>query len=166
MARCHDAVGHMKVPQLMRSTTLPSETLPLTIYYDGLCPLCLAEVHFLQQHNHGGLLQFSCLQDESTSSGIDCKLAMQTIHARLGEHTLLVGPEVFFEAYKRTDLRWVNALFSFALMRFVYAKAYVFFAKYRHQISKVIGPYLLKRVKARYPLATKADAGNGSGKLP
>jgi predicted DCC family thiol-disulfide oxidoreductase YuxK len=157
MARCHDAVGHMKVPQLMRSPSLPSEALPLTIYYDGLCPLCLAEVHFLKQHNNSGLLQFSCLQDESMTSGIDCKLAMQTIHAKLGEHSLLVGPAVFFEAYKRTDLRWVNVLFSFALMRFVYAKAYVFFAKYRHQISKVIGPYLLKRVKARYPLATKAD---------
>jgi predicted DCC family thiol-disulfide oxidoreductase YuxK len=106
--------------------------------------------------------QFSCLQDESMTSGIDCKLAMQTIHAKLGEHTLLVGPAVFFEAYKRTDLRWVNVLFSFALVRFVYAKAYVFFAKYRHQISKVIGPYLLKRVKARYPLATKADTDQHS----
>ncbi|CAN6134685.1 COG3011 Predicted thiol-disulfide oxidoreductase [Methylophilaceae bacterium] len=116
----------MKVPQLMRSPTLPSDPLPLTIYYDGLCPLCLAEVHFLQQHSHSGLLQFSCLQNESTTSGIDCKVAMQTIHAKLGEHTLLVGPAVFFEAYKRTDLRWVNVLFSFALIRFVYAKAYVF----------------------------------------
>jgi predicted DCC family thiol-disulfide oxidoreductase YuxK len=137
--------------------------LTLTIYFDGDCPLCLAEIHLLKHHNHQGLLKFVSLQNlGAADDGIDCVQAMQSIHARLGDTQIITGPDVFFEAYKRTDLRWVNVLFSFALVRFVYAKAYVFFAKYRHQISKVIGPYLLKRVKARYPLATKADTDQHS----
>jgi predicted DCC family thiol-disulfide oxidoreductase YuxK len=30
----------------------------LTIYYDGECPLCLAEIHFLKSRNFLGLLEF------------------------------------------------------------------------------------------------------------
>ena len=30
----------------------------LTMYYDGKCPLCLAEVEFLQRRNVLGLLSF------------------------------------------------------------------------------------------------------------
>ncbi len=76
---------------------------------------------------------------------------MKTIHARLDDNQIIVGPEVFFEAYKRTDLRMMSYLFSFGLIRFIYAKFYAFFAKYRHQISKAIGPLMLRLVQKKYP---------------
>ena len=56
----------------------------LTIYYDGDCPLCLAEIHFLAHHNHRSLLGFVNLHELDDGQGIDCHLAMKTIHARLG----------------------------------------------------------------------------------
>ncbi len=128
----------------------------LTIYYDGECPLCLAEIHFLIHHNQKRLLDFVSLQQLDKSEGdINCELAYQTIHARLGEKQLIVGPEVFFEAYKRTDLRLVNYLLSYAAIRFLYAKFYLIFARYRHQISKIIGPCLLNLVQRKYPAALK-----------
>ena len=121
----------------------------LTIYYDGDCPLCLAEIHFLAHHNHRSLLGFVNLHELDEGQGIDCHLSMKTIHARLGE-SLITGPRVFQEAYKRTDLKLINYLFSFTWFRFLYAKLYVVFAKYRHQISKVIGPFLLYLSKKIY----------------
>jgi predicted DCC family thiol-disulfide oxidoreductase YuxK len=124
----------------------------LTIYFDEKCPLCLAEIILLKQHNHKGLLDFISLQKIDLScDDINCELAFKNIHARLGDHQIIVGPEVFFEAYKRTDLRVINFLFSLKIFRFIYSRFYFLFAKYRHQISKVIGPFLLACVRRRYP---------------
>ncbi|MBC7787969.1 MAG: DUF393 domain-containing protein [Methylophilaceae bacterium] len=135
----------------MSLASLKNITVKLTIYYDASCPLCLAEIHLLKNHNKRGLLDFVSLQDlRPADCDINCDLAMQTIHARLGENQIIKGPEVFFEAYKRTDLRFVNTIFSFSFFRYVYAKFYLRFAKYRHQISKVIGPTLLALVKKKY----------------
>ena len=136
----------------MYLASLKNITVKLTIYYDASCPLCLAEMHLLKNHNKRGLLEFVSLQDLRPSDcDIHCDLAMQTIHARLGESLIIKGPEVFFEAYKRTDLRCINYIFSFAIVRYVYAKFYVHFAQYRHKISKVIGPTLLRWAQKKYP---------------
>lgn len=132
--------------------SLQAITSKLTIYYDGNCPLCLAEIHFLTQHNNKGLLAFVNLQllDKVTNE-ISCELAYSTIHACLGGKQWVVGPEVFFEAYKRTDLALINYLFSFATIRFIYTKFYFIFAKHRHKISRMIGPWLLAMVLKKYP---------------
>ena len=132
--------------------SLESISTKLTIFYDGDCPLCLAEIHFLKQHNQRGLLLFKSLQQlDAANADINCDLAFKTIHAKLGANEIIIGPEVFYEAYKRTDLRLVNYLFSIKLIRFIYAKFYGFFAKYRQQISKLIGLYLLRLVQKKYP---------------
>jgi hypothetical protein len=100
------------------------------------------------------LLDFVSLQHLDTSAeDINCELAYKTIHARISDKQLIIGPEVFFQAYKRTDLRLINYLFSFTVIRFLYSKFYILFAKYRHQISKVIGPLLLRYVKRKYKIA-------------
>lgn len=133
--------------------SLKNITTKLTIFYDATCPLCLAEIHLLKHHNHKKLLEFIDIHSlDPANTIIDCQLALQKIHAKLGEQLIVVGPEVFFEAYKRTDLRLVNYLFSFAIFRFAYAKFYWVFAKYRHQISKLIGPSLLKIAQKKYPI--------------
>lgn len=136
----------------MYLNSLRTISTKLTIYYDGSCPLCLAEIIFLQQHNRRALLDFVNLQDlDSSCTDINCELALKTIHARLGDNHIITGPEVFYEAYKRTDLRAINYLFSLRSFRYLYAKCYVLFAKYRHQISRVIGPCLLALMRRKYP---------------
>ena len=131
--------------------SLKTITEKLTIYYDGACPLCLAEIHFLKHHNHKNLLNFINLHDlDSSSAELNCELAMKTIHGRLGDSKIITGPRVFQEAYKRTNLKLINYLFSLAWFRFIYSKFYILFAQYRHQISRVIGPCLLRWSKSRY----------------
>ena len=131
--------------------SLKTITEKLTIYYDGKCPLCLAEIHFLEHHNHKELLSFVNLHTLDAADPINCALAMKTIHGRIG-NTLIIGPSVFQEAYKRTDLQLVNYFFSFTWFRFIYARFYVLFARYRHQISRLIGPSMLRLAKKRYPV--------------
>lgn len=128
-----------------------STSSTLTIYYDGQCPLCLAEIHYLKHHNPHQLLAFVSLQTlNQADCDINCELAMQTIHARLG-NTIITGPQVFFEAYQRTNLTILPFLFSFRLIRILYANFYMLFAKFRHAISKCIGPTFLRIAYWKYP---------------
>lgn len=124
----------------------------LSIFYDGNCPLCLAEIHVLKNNNQQQLLQFINIHDENlVDSPINCASALEIIHAQFENGQVIKGPTVFAEAYKRSDLTVMKWLFSFKLFQRVYAIFYVCFAKYRHQISKLIGPILVKLAKWKYP---------------
>ncbi len=68
----------------------------LTIYFDGNCPLCIAEMHVLKSNNQQQLLNFVNLNDQITiDTEINCQLAFKVIHARLGSGELLKGLRVF-----------------------------------------------------------------------
>jgi len=124
----------------------------LTIYFDGSCPLCLAEIHVLKSNNQQQLLKFVNLNDPNLiNTEFNCQLAFEIIHARLGSGELLKGSRVFEEAYKRSDLKFMKYLFSLKPFKLLYGFIYIAFAKYRHQISRFIGPVLLKLAKNLYP---------------
>ena len=124
----------------------------LTIYYDGECPLCLAEIHFLKNRNSLGLLEFvdvAAPQFDESAHQLTCKLALATMQGRLGDGTQLEGIPVFAEAYKRANLPMLAWLFSRSWLKPVLNASYFVFAKYRHTISKTIGPMML-RLSKRY----------------
>ncbi len=119
----------------------------LTIHYDGLCPLCLAEIHFLTARNRRGLLSFVDISNKEFADAghpVSCAAAMAQMHGRLGNGQLLTGVPVFAEAYRRADLPLLAWLFSRAWTRPILDLGYGWFARYRHQIARVIGPPLLR----------------------
>lgn len=129
-----------------RHTSLQSPD-SLTIYYDGLCPLCIAEIHFLAARNRRGLLCFvdiSHKQFANAGHPVSCAAAMAQIHARLGNGELLTGVSVFAEAYRRAELPALAWLLSRTWARPILDLGYGWFARHRHTISKVIGPSLLR----------------------
>lgn len=118
----------------------------LTIYYDGLCPLCLAEIHFLTARNRRGLLSFVDISDKEFAEAghpVSCAAAMARMHGRLGDGQVLTGVSVFAEAYRRAELPFLAWLFSRTWARPVLDLGYGWFARHRHAISRVIGPPLL-----------------------
>ncbi len=126
----------------------------LTIYFDGRCPLCLAEIHVLRARNRRGLLRFVDVtaQDYCESShGVSCNAALANIHARLGDHTLLRGPAVFAEAHRRAGLTRSAWLLSRPALQPLLAFAYRQFARHRHTMSRVAGPVLLRIARRMYP---------------
>ncbi len=124
----------------------------LSIFYDGKCPLCLAEIHVLKNNNQQQLLTFIDVHDNiALGETVSCDLALKVIHAQLASGKVIKGPKVFEEAYKRSDLKIMKWLFSFKLFQGLYAVFYPLFAKFRHQISKLIGPIMLKLAKYKYP---------------
>ena len=130
----------------------------LTIYYDGQCPLCLAEIHFLNSRNKLGLLDFvdvAAPQYYEVAHQLSCQLALATMQGRLADGTQLEGIPVFAEAYKRADLPTLAWLFSRSWLKPVLNAGYYVFAKYRHSISKTIGPVMLRLSKRFTPNVTQ-----------
>ena len=126
----------------------PATTAPeLTLYYDGQCPLCIAEVEFLQSRNASQQLAFVDITQtgfETAGHNISCEAAMAQIHGRTADGQLLVGVPVFAAAYKLANLPVLSWVLSRPWLAPVLQPAYVLFAKHRQSISKRIGPSVLK----------------------
>jgi predicted DCC family thiol-disulfide oxidoreductase YuxK len=122
----------------------------LTLYYDGQCPLCQAEIHFLQSRNGQGKLAFVDVTEtnfEAKAHQISCEAALAQIHGRLASGQVLVGIPVFVHAYQLANLPTMAWVLSRPWLKPMLDPAYVLFAKYRHTLSKRFGPALLRYSK-------------------
>jgi predicted DCC family thiol-disulfide oxidoreductase YuxK len=123
----------------------------LTLFYDGACPLCQAEILFLSRRNQAGLLDFVDIHSEcfdSAKIGISCNEALGAMYGQYASGVLIEGVAVFPEAYRRADLPLLAWIFSRKPLQAILQVAYRFFAKNRHTISRLLGPTALCLVKA------------------
>ena len=123
----------------------------LTLFYDGACPLCKAEILFLARRNQAGLLGFVDINTtafDPTKVGVSCQAALATMYAQYTDGALIHGPAVFPEAYRRANLPWMAWLFSRKTLQPLFNVAYQFFATHRHAISRILGPLALSLVNA------------------
>jgi predicted DCC family thiol-disulfide oxidoreductase YuxK len=86
----------------------------LTILYDGACPLCLREVHFLQgRDRERHCLTFVDIDDPAYDpgrhAGISYREAMGRIHAIDAQGAVLRDVAVFRRAYELIGLGWLYA---------------------------------------------------------
>jgi hypothetical protein len=122
----------------------------LTLFYDGACPLCQAEIQFLSRRNQAGLLDFLDINSErfdADSIGISCEQALAAMYGQYANGVLIQGVAVFPEAYRRADLPFLAWMFSRKLLQPILQVGYRFFAKNRHAISKLLGPSALYLVR-------------------
>jgi len=123
----------------------------LTMYYDGLCPLCQAEILFLSRRNQAGLLSFVDVNSSQYSAdtvGVSCQQALDSMYAQYDDGELINGVDVFSAAYQRANLPTLAWLFSRPSLRPMLNLGYRFFAKNRHRISSIFGPAALRLVRA------------------
>jgi predicted DCC family thiol-disulfide oxidoreductase YuxK len=124
----------------------------LTLFYDGACPLCQAEILFLSGRNQEQLLEFIDInsdQYDPVTVGVSCEQAIAAMYGQYADGSLISGAAVFPEAYRRAKLPFLAWLFSRKILQPVLALAYQFFAKNRHAISRTLGPGALYLVKRR-----------------
>jgi predicted DCC family thiol-disulfide oxidoreductase YuxK len=124
----------------------------LTMFYDGLCPLCQAEIQFLSGRNQAGLLSFIDINSEQYSPervGVSCNQALASMCAQYEDGELIQGVEVFSAAYSRANLPKLAWLFSRPALKPFWNVGYRFFAKQRHLISAMLGPFALRLVNKK-----------------
>jgi predicted DCC family thiol-disulfide oxidoreductase YuxK len=124
----------------------------LTLFYDGSCPLCQAEILFLSGRNQQGLLDFVDINSElfePEKVGVSCEAALAAMYGQYANGSLIEGVAVFPEAYRRADLPALTWIFSRKTLQPFWRVGYRFFAKNRHAISALLGPAVLRLVKSR-----------------
>ena len=78
-----------------------------TVYFDGSCPLCRAEIGYYRRNDHSGSLCFIDVSEASASipDGLTQRRAMERFHVRSGDGVLLSGAAAFVEVWARLP-RW------------------------------------------------------------
>jgi predicted DCC family thiol-disulfide oxidoreductase YuxK len=123
----------------------------LTLFYDGACPLCQAEILFLSGRNQANLLDFidiNSVQFDPLKVGVSCEAALAAMYGQFASGQLIQGVSVFPEAYRRANLPRMAWFFSRKPLQPFLGLAYLFFAKNRHAISRLLGPIALRLVKS------------------
>lgn len=110
-----------------------------TIFYDGKCPLCVAEMVKLDRLNHRGQLQFVNiheLNDYPQYQSISFKQANRILHGITDDGEVLLGLDVTYQAWKSVGKgHWVAPL-KWKWLRRLADPLYLYFARNRYDISK------------------------------
>jgi len=136
---------------------MTSSLQKLSLFYDGACPLCQAEILFLSGRNQAGLLEFIDINSGEFRTdllGISCDEALASMYGQYSDGKLIHGVPVFSAAYSRANLPFLAWFFSRKMLRPLLNVGYQFFAKNRHAISRVLGPgalWLAKTFSTRAP---------------
>jgi len=122
----------------------------LTLYYDGDCPLCRAEMIYLSARDEGKQLGFVDVRQTKaldSLSGVSCEIALANIHAVTHEGQTLIGVDAFRVAYALVGLRLLSNLLGIKFLQPLLRLGYTMFAKHRYSLSRVFGGLALKVVK-------------------
>ena len=88
---------------------MQTEISKSTVYFDGSCPLCRAEIAHYRGTDRAGALCFVDVSatDASLPDRLTQQQAMQRFHVRAGNGKLLSGAAAFVEVWSRLPkLRW------------------------------------------------------------
>jgi predicted DCC family thiol-disulfide oxidoreductase YuxK len=120
---------------------------PLTLLYDGACPLCVLEIETLKGRNTAGKLAFvdisSASFDAQPFTRVDAatqRELMARIHAMRPDGSLLSGTEVFRLAYAAVGWGTLAAPTGWPVLKPLFELAYTLFARYRGPISWATSP--------------------------
>lgn len=118
---------------------------PLTLLYDGTCPVCTLEMDNLKARNTQGLLRFVDISPPSFDAkpyGASLEAMNALIHAQRPDGSLVIGVEVFRLAYGAVGLgRW-TAPTGWPVLRPMVEVLYAVFARHRYRFSRLMTPVI------------------------
>tara|TARA_B110000046_G_C13025309_1_gene413650 strand:+ start:1986 stop:2384 length:399 start_codon:yes stop_codon:yes gene_type:complete len=113
----------------------------LTIFYDGGCPLCAAEMRHLNSLNSAGKIAFEDIYAADFGSrfpSIDQTEADRILHGQLADGELIFGLDVTYQAWALVGKRKWVAILRWPIIKQVADVSYLFFAKHRYLISRLL----------------------------
>lgn len=115
-----------------------------TVYYDGSCPLCVAEIGFYRGRRGADAIEWVDVSatDGAVASDLGCAAAMARFHVRDKKGMLIDGGPAFAALWKQLpSWRWLGIAFSAPPLRWIIGIAYELFLPVR--------PYLQRFVRRR-----------------
>ena len=75
---------------------------PLTVYYDGACPVCRREIGFYQKRTGGGVSYCDVASEVCPAPDLDREAALERFHVRLPDGALVSGAAAFLALWQAT----------------------------------------------------------------
>lgn len=139
---------------------------PLTLYYDGSCALCDAEMQNLMLRNSAGQLKFvdiSAPEVDELPAGTRREELMTVIHAQRADGTLLRGVDVFRHAYRAVELDWVSRSLELPVLGTLADRLYPWLARHRQHFPRPLAWLLfetaIRRAARRAAERARCSAG-------
>jgi predicted DCC family thiol-disulfide oxidoreductase YuxK len=118
------------------------ESSELVLYFDGRCPLCVAEINRLGARDARQRLAFVDIAEpgfDPAPLGVGLPALNRELHARLPDGRMLTGVDSILAAHALTGRRWPVRLLRVPAVRGALAPLYRRFARNRHAVSRWLG---------------------------
>ena len=116
---------------------------PLTVFFDGACPICDREIAFMKRLDRRRQLEFcdfSAQEYDAASSGFATEDLGAVIHARWADGSIITGVEVFRAMWEAVGLGFLARLSRLSLVEPLVLRAYEWFARNRLQLTGRLNP--------------------------
>ena len=123
----------------------------LTVYHDGACPLCRAEIAHYRRQDGAGNLRFQDVSAPDTVPAGDLtrEAALARFHVRDETGTLLSGAAAFIAIWRTLPRwRWAARLASLPGVQAVLELGYRLFLPVRPHLSALVGRWRPRRSRA------------------
>ena len=124
---------------------MESEVPKSTVFFDGSCPLCRAEIGYYRRKDHAGAFCFVDVSEAGAAipEGIIQQRAVERFHVRSGDGRVLSGAAAFVEVWTRLPKwRWAARAASLPGALAALELGYRMFLPVRPFISRVFGQLL------------------------
>lgn len=108
------------------------------LFYDGCCPLCVAEMKKLAKRDHDHHIEFINIQlttEMQKYPQVDPSEANRILHAITPEGKLITALDVTYQAWALVGKGWLFKPLTWRWVRFFADPVYLWFAKNRYSIS-------------------------------
>jgi predicted DCC family thiol-disulfide oxidoreductase YuxK len=114
------------------------EQWPLTLYFDGECPLCAREIRFLSLHATGARLSFVDISSDEFDAeplGFTLKQMQSSLHARFADGRWMKGLDATLWSWRAAGLGiWATPL-TWRVIRPLLAVGYRVFCRLRPHLA-------------------------------
>ena len=109
---------------------------PMTLFFDGRCPLCVREMRALRRRDRAARLRFVDVRAPGFAEPAGATLddMLTAIHARTAQGRLVAGVETVRLAYEAVGLGWLLAPTAWGPLRGASERAYAWLARHRFAV--------------------------------
>ena len=111
---------------------------PLTVFFDGACPICDREIALMRRLDRRRQLEFcdfSAQEYDAASSGFAAADLATVIHARWADGSVITGVDVFRAMWEAVGLGVLARLSRLSLVEPLVLRAYAWFARNRLRLT-------------------------------
>jgi predicted DCC family thiol-disulfide oxidoreductase YuxK len=111
---------------------------PLTVFFDGACPICTREIAFMRRLDRRRQLEFcdfSAQEYDVASRGFSIEDLGTVIHACWADGSVITGVDVFRAMWEAVGLGFLARLSRLALVEPLALNAYAWFVRNRLRLT-------------------------------